>query len=74
MVEIFDDRVEIVNPGGLPRSLKIENFGKESILRNPNITNLMQRIEYIEKMGTGILLVLNRGAKNIFALMCCGPS
>jgi ATP-dependent DNA helicase RecG len=55
MVEIFDDRVEIANPGGLPRGLKIENFGKESILRNPNIANLMQRIEYIEKMGTGIL-------------------
>jgi ATP-dependent DNA helicase RecG len=55
MVEIFDDRVEIANPGGLPRGLRIENFGKESILRNPNIANLMQRIEYIEKMGTGIL-------------------
>ncbi|GHU74091.1 hypothetical protein FACS189450_14640 [Spirochaetia bacterium] len=55
MVEIFDDRVEIVSPGGLPRGLKVENFGKESVLRNPNIANIMQRLEYIEKMGTGIL-------------------
>jgi ATP-dependent DNA helicase RecG len=54
MVEIFDDRVEITSPGGLPKGLKPEDFGTVSLLRNPNIANLMQRIEYIEKMGTGI--------------------
>lgn len=27
---------------------------KKSVLRNPDITNLMQRIDYIEKMGTSI--------------------
>ena len=31
-----------------------ENFGKVSMLRNPGIANLFQRIDYIEKMGTGI--------------------
>lgn len=31
-----------------------EDFGKKSVLRNPNIANLLNRIEYIEKMGTGI--------------------
>ncbi len=54
MVEIFDDRVEITSPGGLPKGLRKEDFGKISVLRNPNIANLMQRIDYIEKMGTGI--------------------
>jgi len=54
MVEMFDDRIEITNPGGLPRGLKPEDFGKKSVLRNPNIANLLQRIGYIEKMGTGI--------------------
>lgn len=53
MIEIFDDRVEITSPGGLPKGLKVEDFGKVSLLRNPNIANLMQRIEYIEKMGSG---------------------
>jgi ATP-dependent DNA helicase RecG len=28
--------------------------GKKSVLRNPNIANLLQRAGYIEKMGTGI--------------------
>lgn len=54
MVEMFDDRVEITNFGGLPRSLNPKDFGKKSVLRNPNIANLLHRINYIEKMGTGI--------------------
>ena len=54
MVEMFDDRIEITNPGGLVKGLRPEDFGKKSVLRNPNIANLLHRIEYIEKMGTGI--------------------
>jgi ATP-dependent DNA helicase RecG len=54
MVEMYDDRIEITNPGGLPKGLKPEDFGKKSVLRNPSIANLLQRIGYIEKMGTGI--------------------
>ena len=59
MVEIFDDRVEITNPGGLVKGLKPEDFGKKSILRNPNIASLLHRAEYIEKMGTGITRMRN---------------
>ncbi len=55
MIEIFDDRVDITSPGGLPKGLNVEDFGKVSLLRNPNIANLMQRIDYIEKMGTGVM-------------------
>ena len=54
MVEMFDDRIDITNFGGLPKGLKPEDFGKKSVLRNPNIADLLHRIEYIEKMGTGI--------------------
>jgi len=54
MVEIFDDRVDITSPGGLVKGLKPEEFGTKSMLRNPNIANILQRIKYIEKMGTGI--------------------
>ena len=36
------------------KGLKVEDFGKVSLLRNPNIANLMQRIEYIQKMATVI--------------------
>ena len=54
MVEIFDDRVEIYNPGGLPKGLPEKDFGRRSVCRNPNIADLLLRCDYIEKMGSGI--------------------
>ena len=54
MVEIFDDRIEITNFGGLVKGLRPEDFGKKSMLRNAKIADLLHRIEYIERMGTGI--------------------
>ena len=54
MVEIFDDRVEISNPGSLPHGMTTEDFGKRSMTRNPTIASILHRINYIEKMGTGI--------------------
>jgi ATP-dependent DNA helicase RecG len=59
MVEIFDDRVEISNPGGLPKGLTPGEFGKRSVTRNPNIANLLHRLDYMEKMGTGIARMRN---------------
>lgn len=59
MIEIFDDRVEISNPGGLPRGLKPAEFGTRSVARNPSIANLLHRLDYIEKMGTGIGRIQN---------------
>ena len=54
MVDMFDDRIDITNFGGLAKGLNPEDFGKKSVLRNPNIANLLHRAGYIEKMGTGI--------------------
>ena len=68
-VEIYDDRVEISNFGGLPEGLHKREFGKKSVLRNPLIAELMLRARYIERMGTGIKkmrdLVKSEGLKPI---------
>jgi len=53
-VEIYDDRIEISNPGGLPRGLSREELGTRSVRRNPLIADLLHRIALIEKAGTGI--------------------
>jgi ATP-dependent DNA helicase RecG len=53
-IEIFDDRIEIGNPGGLPKGLSSATFGKKAVRRNPIITNLLQRGNFVENMGTGI--------------------
>ena len=54
VIAIFADRVEISNPGGLPSGLSKESFGHKSVTRNPLIADLLHRIGYIEKIGTGI--------------------
>ncbi len=53
-VEIYEDRIEISSPGGLPNGMLIEDLGTKSIRRNPLIADLLHRIAYIEKAGTGI--------------------
>jgi ATP-dependent DNA helicase RecG len=54
MVEIYDDRVEICNPGGLVSIITPREFGTKSFSRNPLIFGLMQRIALVEKAGSGI--------------------
>ena len=53
-LEIYDNRVEISNFGGLHRELKKSEFGKKSVTRNPLIASLMLRAGHIEQMGTGV--------------------
>jgi ATP-dependent DNA helicase RecG len=59
MVEIFDDRVDIVSPGGVCKGITQENFGTVSITRNSIIASMFFRINYIEQMGTGIKRMRN---------------
>lgn len=54
MVEIYDDRVVISNPGGLVSSIPKSEFGTKSLSRNPLVFGLMQRIDLVEKVGSGI--------------------
>jgi ATP-dependent DNA helicase RecG len=59
MVEIFDDRVDIVSPGGVCKGITPENFGTISITRNSNVASMLHHRRYIEQMGTGIKRMLN---------------
>jgi len=58
-VEIFDDRIEITNPGGLPKGLDQKSFGKRAVRRNQIIASLLHRINFVENMGTGINKIKN---------------
>ena len=53
-VEVFEDRVQIRNPGGLPKGYDRKRFGTESVPRNLLIASMLHRADYIEKAGTGI--------------------
>lgn len=54
MIEIYDDRVSLTNPGGLVSSIPRNEFGTKSLSRNPLIFGLMQRMDLVEKVGSGI--------------------
>ena len=53
-MEIYTDRIEISSPGGLPKGMKLSDLGRKSIRRNALIADLLHRITFIEKAGTGI--------------------
>ena len=55
-IYMFDDRVEIFSPGGLPRGMTKEAYlsGNYSTLRNPVISNVFFRLKIVEIFGTGI--------------------
>jgi len=54
-VMLFSDRLEITNPGELPRSLTLESLRHphNSVPHNPLIAESLYLTQYIERMGTG---------------------
>ena len=53
-VSVYDDRIEIENPGGLPAGLSPKDFGKTSLRRNLIIADLFHRMSKVERIGSGI--------------------
>lgn len=55
-VLMYEDRVEVVSPGGLPFGITAEEYlsGRLSVLRNRNLANVFYRLGFVEIFGTGI--------------------
>lgn len=58
-VLMFDDRIEVLSPGGLPAEISEAEYlnGNVSILRNPILGNIFYRLHIVEILGTGILRI-----------------
>ncbi len=59
-VRIYDDRLEVWNPGVLPPGLSIESLSREhpSRPRNPRLAQALYRARLIEHWGTGTLRMI----------------
>jgi len=53
-IEIYRNRVEISDPGGLPSGMSLKDLGKKSVHRNPLIADLFHRLGEVERVGSGI--------------------
>ena len=70
-VSMFDDRIEVVSPGGLPSGITEDEYlsGKLSFLRNRNLANVFYRFGFVEIFGTGITRI-----KQIYSEASVKPS
>lgn len=53
-VRIFDDRLEVESPGGLPGIVTVENIRQRHFSRNPILVGVLRTWHYIEELGFGI--------------------
>src|SRR3990172_7382503 len=62
VVKVFDDKIEIFNPGGLPSGITIEKLLKGKYIsdaRNKKVAEVFKAAGLIEKYGSGIKRILN---------------
>lgn len=53
-VRMFDDRLEIISPGGLPGHITLDNIVEEHFSRNPRLVKGLYYWGLIEELGLGI--------------------
>lgn len=53
-IYLFQDRLEIVSPGGLPAGLALKDLGQRSVPRNPLLFGILYRMGLIEQIGSGV--------------------
>ena len=61
-IDIFDDRMEIYSPGGMPDGSTMQGRNPKSIpstRRNPVIADVFSRLGYMERKGSGLAKILD---------------
>jgi ATP-dependent DNA helicase RecG len=59
LISIFDDRMEFVSPGGLPRGISLDDVTLGlSVPRNESLADIFYRLKLIEAYGMGIPKIL----------------
>jgi ATP-dependent DNA helicase RecG len=56
-IRLFDNRMEIMSPGGLPGHITLENMLDEHYSRNPRLVRGLYYWGYIEELGQGVDII-----------------
>jgi len=59
-IRIFQDRLEIINPGSLPPGVTIDNIKEAQFSRNSMIASRLKDLRYMEEYGRGIDIVFTK--------------
>jgi len=59
-VNVFEDRIEVFNPGCLPPGVTVETIKDAQASRNEIIAALLKDLDYLEEYGRGIDIVFNK--------------
>lgn len=85
-VSIFDNRIEVTNPGSLPPGITIKNIKTSQFSRNGTMAQILRDLKYMEEFGRGIDLIYSgmrgmdllepifRNTANSFQVVLLGPS
>lgn len=57
----FNNRIEVLSPGGTYGAINVENFGQPGVIdyRNPNLAEAMRTLGYVQHFGMGIYIARN---------------
>ena len=59
-IAVYDDRLEIFNPGCFPGVVDLDDLGDgTTYLRNPNLAKIARKMGLVEKLGSGIRLIFD---------------
>lgn len=62
-INVFEDRIEIFNPGCLPPGVTVENIRDAQVSRNEIIAARLKDLDYLEEYGRGIDIVFTEMEK-----------
>lgn len=65
-IDMFDDRVEIISPGGMFEGAPVQECDINtihSVRRNPVIADLFHRMKYMERRGSGLRKIVSETEK-----------
>jgi ATP-dependent DNA helicase RecG len=57
-IKMYDDRLEVTSPGGLPGYITLDNIVEEHFSRNPRIVSGLYYWGFIEELGLGIDMMI----------------
>jgi ATP-dependent DNA helicase RecG len=65
-VSWFDDRIEIINPGGPYGAVTAETFGRPGVAdyRNPNLAEELRVLGFVQRYGAGIAIARRQLERN----------